>query len=405
MKRVVITGMGIWSCIGQDLQTVTESLKTGRSGIIYDSRRIELGLHCGLVGNVPRPDLKPLLMRRFRVNMQELSEYAFMASREAFLTAKITESYIKQNEIGVIFGAGGSSSGVVESYKIMQQENDSIMLGPSAIFKIDASHASMNLATIFGLRGINLSVAAACASSNHAIGIGTMFIRSGMQSMILVGGAMETACFNAIGGDAIEAHTSRNDIPQQASRPFDKDRDGFVPSGGAAALILEEYEHAMARGATIYGEIVGYGFSANGTDEIIAPSKEGEYQAMKRALEDANMQPEQVDLISPHAASTVAGDKEEAMAIKMLFGSHPWISATKSMTGHEVWATGACETVYSILMMNNNFVAPTINLENVDECAKGLKFAHKAEPAIINSILNHSTGLGGTNSALIIKKI
>lgn len=406
MKRVVITGMGIWSCIGQDLKTVTENLKQGKSGIIFDSKRVEYGLHCGLIGNVPRPNLKPILERRFRVNMQELSEYAYMASKEAFETANISSDYRLQNEIGVIFGSGCSSGGMDAICDVMRKEKDSLMVGPAAIFQGDASHVTMNLATIFGLRGINMSVGAACASSNHAIGIGTMFIRSGMQEMVLVGGAMETSPMNAVGEDAIEALSLRNDIPQQACRPFDKKRDGLIPSGGAAALILEEYEHAMARGAAIYGEIAGYGFSSNGTDTIAAPNSESEYRAMANALKDAQMTPEQIDLVNPHAASTQVGDREEAFAIKKLFGEYrPWVTSTKSMTGHEGWAAGACETVYSLLMMHNNFVAPTINLENVDECAKGLKIAHKAEPAIINSILNHSTGLGGTNSALIIKKI
>lgn len=406
MKRVVITGMGIWSCIGQDLQTVTESLQRGRSGIIFDSKRIEYGLHCGLVGNVPRPNLRPLLDRRFRVNMQELSEYAYMASKEALETAKMSFDYRMQNEVGVIFGNGGSSAGILETFDVIREEKDSLLVGPASIFRSEASHVSMNMATIFGLRGININVTAACASSNHAIGVGTMFIRSGMQSMVLVGGAMETSPINAVGEDAIEALSLNNENPQQASRPFDKDRDGLIPSGGAAALVLEEYEHAIARGATIYGEIVGYGFSSNGTDTIAAPDRESEYRAMANALKDAQMTPEQIDLINPHAASTQIGDREEALAIKKLFGvHHPWVTSTKSMTGHEGWAAGACETIYSLLMMQHGFVAPTINLEHVDECAEGLRIACKTEKADIRAFLNHSTGLGGTNSALIIKKI
>lgn len=406
MKRVVITGIGVWSCIGQDLQSVIENLKWGKSGIIFDPKRIEYGLHCGLIGNVPRPNLRPILERRFRVNLQELSEYAYMAAREAFETANVSADYRRQNEIGIIFGSGCSSVGFDAICEVMRKECDSLMVGPSAIFQGDTSHVTMNLATIFGLRGVNLSVGAACASSNHAIGIGTMFIRSGMQSMILVGGAMETSPINAIGEDAIEALSLCNDRPQQASRPFDKDRDGLIPSGGAAALVIEEYEHAMARGATMYGEIVGYGFSSNGTDKIAAPDSESEYRAMANALKDAHMTPEQIDLISPHAASTQIGDKEESLALKKLFGSHhPWVTSTKSMTGHEGWAAGACETVYCLLMMLHGFVAPTINIEHVDECAEGLRIPRKTESTDIRTFLNHSTGLGGTNSALIIKKI
>lgn len=406
MKRVVITGMGIWSCIGQDLQTVTESLRLGRSGIIFDPKRIEFGLHCGLVGDVPRTDLRLFLERRFRVNMQELSEYAYMATREAFETAKVSEEYRKSNEIGVIFGNGASGSGIIDAYNVLQKEHDSLLVGPSAIFKGDASHVSVNMATIYGLKGINISVDAACASSNHAIGVGTMFIRSGMQSMILVGGAMETSPLSAVGEDAIEVLSLRNDNPKQACRPFDINRDGMVPSGGAAALVLEEYEHAIARGATIYGEIVGYGFSSNGTDTIAAPDSESEYRAMVKALKDAQMTPEQIDMVNAHAGSTQIGDREEALAIKRLFGEHhPWVTSTKSMTGHEVWAAGACETVYSLLMMQHGFVAPTINLEHMDECAEGLRIPRQAESAEIMTFLNHSSGIGGSNSALIIKKI
>ena len=405
MKRVVITGMGIWSCLGQDLQTVTESLKQGHSGIVFDYSRIEQGLHCGLVGNVPKPNIKPLLERRFRVNMPDGVEYAYMAVREAFATANISAEYRKNNEIGVIYGSGGSSCGVLETYEALQQEHDSLLVGPSSIFRSEASCVTMNLSTIFGLRGISMSVAAACASSNHAIGLGTMFIRAGMQKMVVVGGSMETTYINAVGEDAIEALSLRNDDPKGACRPFDKERDGLIPSGGAAALVLEEYEHAKARGATIYGEIVGYGFSTNGIDTIAAPDADSEYLAMKRALDDANMQPEQIDLINPHAASTIVGDAVEAKAIERLFGDKPWLSSTKSLTGHEGWAAGACETVYSMLMMLNNFVAPIANLTNVDECAQGLRLADKMEETSIGAFLNHSTGLGGTNSAIVIKKI
>lgn len=405
MKRVVVTGMGIWSCIGQDLQTVTDSLKQGKSGIIFDPSRIEKGLHCGLIGNVPKPNIKPLLERRFRVNMPELAEYAYMAVKEAFTMANISTDYRSRNEIGVIFGSGGSMDSVIQADKTLCIENDSLLVGPSAIFQGDTSCVTMNLSTIFGLRGISMSVAAACASSNHAIGLGTMYIRMGMQEMVVVGGSMETSYINAVGEDAIEALSLRNDDPKGACRPFDKERDGLIPSGGAAALVLEEYEHAIARGATILAEVAGYGFSTNGTDTIAAPDADSEYMAMKRALEDAQMRPDQIELINPHAASTVIGDAIEAKAIERLFSDKPWVSSTKSLTGHEGWAAGACETVYSILMMNNNFVAPIANLTNVDECAKGLRLAHKMERASIGAFLNHSTGLGGTNSAIVIKKI
>lgn len=405
MKRVVVTGMGIWSCIGQDLQTVTESLRQGRSGIIFDPKRIEYGLHCGLVGNVSRPDLKPLLPRRYRVSMGEDSEYAYMAARQAFEQAGINDEYLRQNEVGIIFGEEPSAMGIIGAHQIMEQEHDATMIEPSLLFKQGSSSVSMNLSTIFHLRGIGFCVSGACASSSHAIGVGSMFIRNGTQSIILVGGSIDSYMLNMVATDAIEALSLRNDNPHQASRPFDCDRDGMVPSAGAAAIILEEYEHAKARGATILAEVCGYGFSSNGIEEISAPDAEAEYIAMKRALDDAGLQPSDIDYVNAHGTSTPLGDIEEAKALMRLFGSKPYISSTKSMTGHENWMAGASETVYSILMMQNGFVAPNINLENVIDEAKDLNIVRETIYTPIRTVLSNSSGMGGTNSALVFRKI
>jgi len=405
MKRVVITGMGIWSCIGQDLQTVTESLRQGRSGIIFDPKRIEFGLHSGLVGNVPRPDLKPFLPRKFRATMSEDSEYAYMAARQAFEQAGLSDEYLRQNEVGIIFGNDGNASEMIGPYLTMEQERDSLMIGPTALFRAETSSVTMNLSAIFHIRGINCCVGAACSSSSHAIGIASTFLKVGMQSIILVGGTVETDMHGAASTDALEALSTRNDNPSHASRPFDEDRDGMIPSGGAAALVLEEYEHAIARGATILAEVVGYGFSSNGIEEISMPSAEGEYIAMKRALDDAGLQPSDIDYVNAHATSTPLGDIEEAKALIRLFGSKPFISSTKSMTGHENWMAGASEAVYSILMMQNNFVAPNINLENVIDEAKDLNIARKTIYTPIRTFLSNSSGMGGTNSALVFRKI
>ena len=405
MKRVVVTGMGIWSCIGQDLQTVTESLKQGRSGIVFDPKRIEYGLHSGLVGNVPHPDLKPLLPRKFRVTMSEDSEYAYMAARQAFNQAQIDNNYLLQNEVGIIFGNDGNAGEMIVPYTIMEQEHDSMMVGPSALFRTETSSVTMNLSTIFHLQGINFCVGAACTSGSHAIGIASILIRHGMQDIILVGGSCSIDMRGTAAIDAIEAISHRNETPQFASRPFDTNRDGMVPSGGAAALVLEEYEHAVARGATILAEVVGYGFSSNGTEDISMPSADGEYIAMKRALDDAGLQPSNIDYINAHATSTIAGDIEEAKALTRLFNSKPFVSSTKSMTGHELFAAGASEAVYSILMMQNGFVAPNINLENVIDEAKDLNIVRETVYTPINTVLSNSSGMGGTNSALIFKKI
>lgn len=403
-RRVVVTGMGIWSCIGQDLQTVTDSLKQGRSGIIFDPKRVEYGLHSGLVGNVPRPDLKPLLPRKFRATMSEDAEYAYMAARQALEQAGINDEYLQQNEVGVIFG-NDANVHIVDHVRIMEEEHDSMMIGPSALFQSETSSVTMNLGTIFHLRGINFCVGAACASSSHAIGLASMLIRQGIQETILVGGSCTVDKRATVLADAIEATSRKNEDPVGASRPFDASRDGMVQSGGAAALVLEEYEHAVARGATILAEVVGYGFSSNGIEEISMPSADGEYIAMKRALENAGLQPSDIDYVNAHATSTIAGDIEEAKALTRLFGAKPYVSSTKSMTGHENWMAGASEAVYSILMMQNNFVAPNINLENVIDEAKDLNIARETIYTPIHTVLSNSSGMGGTNSALVFKKI
>lgn len=418
MRRVVITGMGIWSCIGQDLQTVTESLRQGRSGIIFDPKRIEFGLHSGLVGNVPRPDLKPFLPRKFRATMSEDSEYAYMAARQAFEQAGLSDEYLHQNEVGLIFG-NDANTHMLDYMPIMEEEHDSQMVGPNALFQGETSSVTMNLGTIFHLKGINFCVGAACASSSHAIGLAAMFIRQGIQKTILVGGSCMLDRRGSAAADAIDALSHRNDTPQGAMMPFDKDRDGFVPSGGAAALVLEEYEHAIARGATILAEVVGYGFSSNGIEEISMPSADGEYIAMKRALDDAGLQPSDIDYVNAHATSTIAGDIEEAKALTRLFvkenqiinhkseiiNRKPYVSSTKSMTGHENWMAGASEAVYSILMMQNGFVAPNINLENVIVEAKNLNIARETIYTPIHTVLSNSSGMGGTNSALVFRKV
>lgn len=406
MRRVVVTGMGIWSCIGQDLQTVTESLKAGRSGIIFDPKRIEYGLLSGLTGDVPRPDLKPLLPRKFRATMSDDTEYAYMAARQAFEQAHISDDYLLQNEVGIIFGNDGNAH-MVDAVSIMEEEHDSQLVGPNALFQGETSSVTMNLSTVFHLKGINFCVGAACASSSHSIGLAALLIKQGLQDAVLAGGSCSVAMRGASATDALEAVSRRNDCPAGASRPFDRDRDGMIPSGGAAALVLEEYEHAVARGATILAEVVGYGFSSNGLEDISMPSAQGEYIAMQRALNNAGLMPAQIDYVNAHGTSTFLGDIEEAKALTRMFagGKCPFISSTKSMTGHENWMAGASEAVYSILMMQNNFVAPNINLENVIEEAMDLNIVRKTTNAAISAVLSNSSGMGGTNSALVFKKI
>lgn len=411
MKRVVVTGMGIWSCIGQDLQTVTESLRNGRSGIIFGPKRLEYGLQSGLVGNVPRPDLKPLLPRKYRTTMSEDSEYAYMAARQAFEQAGIADEYLLRNEVGIIFGNDGNMH-MLDYIPIMEEEHNSQMISPNALFQGETSSVTMNLSTIFHLKGINFCIGAACASSSHAIGLASLLIRQGAQDIILVGGSCQLDMRSVVATDALEAISRNNNNPEGASRPFDQNHDGMVPSGGAAALVLEEYEHAVARGATILAEVCGYGFSSNGWEDISMPSADAEYKAMKRAIEDAGLQPSDIDYVNAHGTSTFLGDIEEAKALTRLFSKSPMtnhklpmISSTKSMTGHENWMAGASEAVYSILMMQNNFVAPNINLEHKIDEAKDLNIVTETIYAPIRTVLSNSSGMGGTNSALVFKKI
>ena len=403
-RRVVVTGMGIWACIGKNKQEVTESLRAGRSGIGIEQERTAYGYRSALTGLVERPKLKGVIDRRLRTGMSEEAEYAYMAAREAFEEAGITQEYLDTNEVGIIFGNDSSAKPVIEAAEIMKEKHDSALLGSGFIFQSMNSTVNMNLSTIFRLKGVNFTLSAACASGSHSIGIAYMLIKQGLQDVVLTGGAQETNYFSMATFDALGAFSVRMDQPTRASRPFDKDRDGLIPSGGAAALVLEDYDHAVARGATILAEIVGYGFSSNGGG-ISQPSDEGSYRAMQRAMDDAGVTPDDIDYINAHATSTPQGDDYEAMALDRLFhGKRALISSTKSMTGHECWMAGASEAVYSILMMQHGFVAPNINLDTPSEAAAPLNIARETVEMPLRTVLSNSFGFGGTNSALVIKK-
>ena len=404
-RRVVITGMGIWSCIGKNKEEVRDSLYHGRSGIGVEQARLEYGYQSGLTGIVTTPKLKGVLDRRQRVGLPEEAQYAYMAAREAFDEAAVTPEYLRENEVGIIFGNDSSAKPVIEAAQIMNEKHDSALLGSALIFQSMNSTVNMNLSTIFGLRGVNFTVSAACASGSHSIGLGYMLIKQGLQDMVLAGGAQETNYYSMATFDALNAFSMRMDEPTKASRPFDKNRDGLIPSGGAAALVLEEYEHAKARGANILAEVVGYGFSSNGGG-ISQPSDEGSVIAMSRAMEDAGVTPADIDYINAHATSTPQGDRFEAIALDRLFaGTKALISSTQSVSGHECWLAGASEIVYSIIMMKHNFVAPNINLDEPSDEAAKLNIARQTVDMPVDLVLSNSFGFGGTNSALVIKKI
>lgn len=404
-RRVVITGMGIWSCLGQNLNEVKESLYAGRSGIGVERERLDYGYRSGLTGLVPRPQLKGVIDRRLRVGLSEEVEYAYMASRQAFEQSLMDEAYLRENEVGILFGNDSSAKPVIEAARIMDEKHDSALLGSGLIFQSMNSTVTMNLSTIFHLRGINFTVSAACASGSHSIGMAYLLIRQGLQDAVLCGGAQEVNYYSMATFDALAAFSVRMDEPTKASRPFDRDRDGLIPSGGAAALVLEEYEHAVRRGAPILAEVCGYGFSSNGGG-ISQPSDDGSVTAIRRALEAASMQPDEIDYVNAHATSTPQGDMFEAIALDRVFrGTHALISSTKSMTGHECWMGGASEIVYSTLMMQHNFVAPNINLEHPDEYAEKLNLTAVTVDTQVDTVLSNSFGFGGTNSALVIRKV
>lgn len=403
MRRVVITGMGIYSCIGKNLQEVKESLYEGRSGIIYDEKRKDFGYRSCLTGWVDEPNLKELLSRRERVSIGEEGAYAFAATVEALKNAKIDSQYINDNEVGIIYGNDSTSKSVIESVDKIREKKDTTLVGSGAIFKAMNSSVTMNLSTIFKLRGANFTVSAACASGSHSIGLAYLLIKNGLQECVISGGAQEINEFAMGSFDGLGVFSTRND-PKKASRPFDVDRDGLVPSGGAATLIVESYESAVKRGVPILGEIIGYGFSSNG-EHISTPNVDGPARAMKMALEQAKIKASDIDYVNAHATSTPVGDANEAQAITEVFGANgPYVSSTKSMTGHECWMAGASEIIYSMLMMEHNFIAPNINLETPDEAASKLNLVNETLNRKIDVFLSNSFGFGGTNSALIIKK-
>lgn len=404
-RRVVITGMGIWSCLGKNLLEVKDALYAGRSGIGIDSLRTEYGYRSPLTGIVEQPQLKGLLDRRSRVCLSDAGGYAYMATIEALKNAGFEDNYTENNEVGILYGNDSSAKAVIEAHTNTLRTKDTTLLGSGVIFQSMNSTVTMNLSTIFKLKGINMTISAACASGSHSIGLGLLMIRSGLQDVIICGGAQETSYLAMGSFDGIGTFSVRVDEPQRASRPFDVSRDGLVPSGGAATVILEEYEHAVKRGAPIIAEVLGYGFSSNGAN-ISQPSDIGSKIAMQRALNDANCKPEEIDYINAHATSTPQGDAFEAMAIDQVFGKYKTpVSSTKSMTGHECWMAGASEIVYSNLMMLNDFIAPNINFENPDEYSENLNIITQTKNTQINTFLSNSFGFGGTNSALVVRKL
>ncbi|MBR4677081.1 MAG: beta-ketoacyl-[Bacteroidales bacterium] len=404
-KRVVITGLGIYSCLGKNLEEVKQSLWNGVSGIILDQERKELGFRSGLTSKLDIPDLKGQLSRAQRVFMPEQAKYAYVATVEALKNANIDQDYLDKNDVGLLYGNDSSAEPVYKSVDTMFRKKDTTLIGSGGIFQSMNSTVTMNLGCIFKLRGINLTISAACASSSHAIGLGALLIKNGLEEMVVCGGAQEVNPYAVGSFDGISAFSTREDNPTAASRPFDRDRDGLVPGGGAATVIIEEYEHAVKRGAPIIAEVLGWGFSSNG-DHISSPNVEGPAKSLEKAIKNAGIDIKTIGYVNAHATSTHIGDMNEAKAIAQVFGDNkPFVTSTKSQTGHEMWMAGASETIYSILMMKNNFVAANLNFENPDEDSAKLNIPAQRVEAHFDTFLSNSFGFGGTNSTLIVKNL
>ena len=405
MKRVVITGLGIYSCLGKSLESVRDALYNGTSGIIFDPQRKAMGFRSALTGYVDSPDLKNYLSRAQRAYMPEQAKYAYCATLDALAQSRLDEDYINKHEVGLLYGNDSSAEPTVLSVDKIREKHDTTLCGSGAIFQSMNSTVTMNLGCIFKLRGINLTVSGACASGSHAIGIGSLLIQMGLQDIIVCGGAQEINPFAVGSFDGISAFSTNESNPKQASKPFDKYRDGLVPSGGAATVIIEEYEHAIKRGVPIIAEILGYGFSANG-DHISSPNVDGPTRSLKMAIDHAQIDIKDIGYINAHATSTQVGDANEAKAIYNVIQDLPIeVTSTKSQTGHEMWMAGASEIIYSIIMMKNNFIAPNINFETPDEDSAKLNIPNKRVDKKFDTFLSNSFGFGGTNSTLIVKNV
>lgn len=396
--------MGIYSCIGKSLDEVADSLYKGKSGIGIDPVRKEFGYRSALTGKLETPDLKGKLDRRKRICLSEQGQYAYLATADALQQAGMDEEFLATHEVGILYGNDSSTEPVINAVDIIREKRNTALVGSGSIFQSMNSTVTMNLSVIFKLRGINFTVSGACASGSHAIGMGYFLIRSGMQDCIVCGGAQEVNMYSVGSFDGLAAFSVREDEPEKASRPFDKNRDGLVPSGGGATVIIESYESAKRRGAHILAEIVGYGFSSNG-EHISVPNVDGPRRSLEMALKDSGMAVRDIQYVNAHATSTPLGDLNEAKAIAEVFGeAAPYVASTKSMTGHEMWMAGASEVLYSMLMMRDGFIAPNLNFTEPDEASALLNIPAETKQLEFDTFLSNSFGFGGTNSTLVIKK-
>ena len=401
MKNVVITGVGIKSCIGNSYDDVLESLKNGKSGIVSNSSYADMGFRSQVSGSMDI-DFSKLIDRKLLRFMGESAAYSYLAAKDAIEMSSLTEEDLDSPRVGIVAGSGGASTRVMVSTADIAREKGPKRIGPYAVTKSMGSSISAILGTAFKIKGINYSISSACATSAHCIGHGADLIKSGQQDIVIAGGGEDEHWSSSSLFDAMGALSSNfNDDPTKASRPYDKNRDGFVISGGSGILILEEEEHAKKRNANILAKLSGYFATSDGYD-MVAPSGEGALRCMQGALKSYGSD---VDYINTHGTSTPVGDLAELNAIKELFGNNsPIISSTKSMTGHSLGATGAQEAIYSIMMLRDKFIAPSINVEDVCDEAKGVKLNTETTSSEIKSAMSNSFGFGGTNASLIVTK-
>ena len=401
MKRAVITGLGVVSSIGNNAQEVTQSLKDGRSGISYSKQFEEYGLRSRVWGDI-KMDPSEFIDRKAMRFMGKAAAYTYVAMQQAIDDAKLGEEHVSNYRTGIIAGTGGASSSVQVEACDKLRDKGVRRVGPYVVPKIMSSTASATLATPFKIKGVNYSISSACATSAHCIGHALELIQLGKQDIVFAGGGEEVDWTLAMGFDAMGALSSKfNDTPEKASRTYDANRDGFVISGGGGIVVVEELEHALARGAHIYAEIVGYGANSDGYD-MVAPSGEGAVRCMKLAMETVDGE---IDYINTHGTSTPVGDVKELGAIGELFGENgPAFGSTKSLTGHALGAAGVHEAIYSLLMMENDFIAPSINIDELAEQAKGLPVVPTLQHKKLTTLMSNSFGFGGTNATLIFQK-
>jgi len=400
-RRVVVTGMGVVSCLGNDLDTVSDALRHGRSGIRYMPGYAELGLRSQVAG-APEIDLEAAIDRKLKRFMGDAAAYAYVAMRDAIADAGLDDVRVHDPRTGVIAGSGGGSAQWQIATGELLRSKGVRKIGPYMVPRTMCSTVSASLATAFGIRGVSYSISAACATSAHCIGAAADMIRHGMQDVVFAGGGEElhwgmTSQFDAMG--ALSTH--HNDTPATASRPYDVDRDGFVIAGGGGMLVLEDYDHAKARGARIHAELVGYGVTSDGVD-MVAPSGEGAVRCMRMALDGVDTP---VDYLNTHGTSTPLGDIVELEAIRTAFGEAvPPLSSTKALTGHSLGAASVHEAIYSLLMLRDGFMAGSYNIFSLDPKAEGYPILRDAEAADLTTVMSNSFGFGGTNGTLVFRK-